>query len=121
MVRTKVLKRIRTERKTTNPVNITFAGGNACKVCMRVRILNKLTYWGYQADTSSHGLREGMKNLHSWIQPFDKLSIAALRLIELLYLLLKHFENATRRIAGLELVGEWVLDKILLCALFVRF
>ena len=36
-------------------------------------------------------------------------------------MLLEHGENATGRIAGLEPVGEWVLKKILLCALLVRF
>jgi hypothetical protein len=59
-----------------------------------------------------------MKDVHSWDQP---LRIAALRLIELLDLLLKHGENAARRIAGLEPVSEWVLKEIVLCALLVRF
>jgi hypothetical protein len=59
-----------------------------------------------------------MKDVHSWAQP---LCIAALRLVELLDLLLKHVENAARRIAGLEPVSEWVLKEILLCALLVRF
>jgi hypothetical protein len=59
-----------------------------------------------------------MKDVHRWVQP---LRTAALRLIELLDLLLKHGENAARRIAGLEPVSEWVLKKILLCALFVCF
>jgi hypothetical protein len=36
-------------------------------------------------------------------------------------LLLKHGENAARRIAGLEPVSEWVLKEIPLCARFVRF
>ena len=59
-----------------------------------------------------------MKDVHSWVQP---LRIASLRLIELLDLLLKHGEDAARRIAGLEPVSEWVLKEILLCALLVRF
>jgi hypothetical protein len=59
-----------------------------------------------------------MKDVHSRVQP---LRIAALRLIELLDLLLKYAEYAARRFAGLEPVSEWVLKKILLCALFVRF
>jgi hypothetical protein len=59
-----------------------------------------------------------MKDVHSGVQP---LHIAALRLIELLNLLLKHGENAARRIAGLEPVGEWVLKEIHLCALLVCF
>jgi hypothetical protein len=59
-----------------------------------------------------------MKDVHSLVQP---LRIAALRLVELLDLLLKHGENAARRIAGLEPVCEWVFKEIILCALLVRF
>jgi hypothetical protein len=59
-----------------------------------------------------------MKDVHSWVQP---LRIAALRLIELLDLFLKHGKNAARRIASLELVSEWVLKEIYLCAFLVRF
>jgi hypothetical protein len=59
-----------------------------------------------------------MKDVYSWVQP---LRIAALRLIELLDLLLKHGENAARRIAGLEPASEWVLKEIVLCAFLVRF
>ena len=58
-----------------------------------------------------------MKDIHSWAQP---LHAVALRLIELLDLLLKHSENAASRIAGFEPVGERVGEKIVLCACFVR-
>ena len=34
--RTKVLKRVHTERRTPNPVKITFAGVHTCKINMRV-------------------------------------------------------------------------------------
>jgi hypothetical protein len=59
-----------------------------------------------------------MEDVHSWVQP---LRIAALRVIELLDLLLKHGENTARRIAAFEPVGERVREKIVLRALFVRF
>jgi hypothetical protein len=36
-------------------------------------------------------------------------------------LLLKNVENAARRVAALELGSEWVGEKIVLCAFFVRF
>ena len=62
-----------------------------------------------------------MKDVHSWVQPLRQPFIAALRLVELLDLLLKHGENATRRIAGLEPVSESVPKEILLRALFVCF
>jgi hypothetical protein len=59
-----------------------------------------------------------MKDVHSWVQP---LRVAVFRLVEFLYLLLKHVENAARRIAGLDPVSEWVLKEIVLCGLLVRF
>jgi hypothetical protein len=59
-----------------------------------------------------------MKDVHSWIQP---LCIAALRLIELLDLLLKHSENTASRITVFEPISERVRVKIALCAFFVRF
>ena len=62
-----------------------------------------------------------MDDLHSWIQPPRPPFISALRLIELLDLLSKDVENATRGVAVLELGGEWVFEKILFCVLFVRF
>ena len=59
-----------------------------------------------------------MKDVHNWVEP---LRVAALRLVELLDLLLKHSENAGRRVAGLEPFSEWVLEEIVLCGLLVRF
>jgi hypothetical protein len=59
-----------------------------------------------------------MDDVHGWVQP---LRIAALRLIELLDLLLKNCENTASRIAAFEPVGERVRKKIVLRALFVRF
>jgi hypothetical protein len=59
-----------------------------------------------------------MDDVHSGVQP---LRIAALRLVELLDLLLKNGENAASRIAAFEPVGERVREKIVLRALFVRF
>jgi len=59
-----------------------------------------------------------MKDVHSWVEPFR---VVALRLVELLDLLLKHGENAARRIASLEPGSEWVLKEIILRALFVYF
>jgi len=44
-----------------------------------------------------------------------------LRLIELLNLLLKYFENAGGRVAILEVGSEWVGEEIVLCAFLVRF
>ena len=41
--------------------------------------------------------------------------------MELLDLLLKHSEDATGRVAGLELRGEWVDIKVLLCTSLIRF
>ena len=57
-----------------------------------------------------------MEDVHGWVQP---LRIAALGLIELLDLLLKHNENAASRIAVFEPASKRVREKIVLCALFV--
>ena len=62
-----------------------------------------------------------MKNLHGWTQPPRPPFTSAPRLIELLNLLLKHVENAVRRATFLELGGEWVRNKVLLCTFFVCF
>ena len=59
-----------------------------------------------------------MKDVHSWVQP---VVIATSRLIEFLELLLKHGENGGRGIAGFEPGGEWVREKIIIRACFVRF
>ena len=61
-----------------------------------------------------------MKHLYGWVEPSGPLLIAALRLIELFDLLLKHVENITRRGAVLELGSEWVITKIVFRAAFVR-
>ena len=59
-----------------------------------------------------------MKDVYSRAEP---LAIAALGVIELLELLLKHGENAARGVTGLEAASEWVLKEIALCALVVCF
>jgi hypothetical protein len=85
---------------------------------MRGYIRDKLCSEAYRANTLSECLREGTKDVHSWVQPSR---IAALRLIEVLGLLLKHGENAASRIAGFEPVGERVRERIHLGPFFVRF
>lgn len=62
-----------------------------------------------------------MKDVHGRIQPPRPPFISPLRLIEILDFLLKHDENAARRVAVLELDSEWVREKILLCASLVHF
>jgi hypothetical protein len=59
-----------------------------------------------------------MKDIHSWVQPF---LIAALRLIELLDLLIKHGENIAGRIAFFDPLSERVREKVHPRAFFVRF
>ena len=59
-----------------------------------------------------------MKDVHSWVEPFG---IAALRLIELLDVLLKHGEKAAGRTTGFKPVSERVREKIVPRAPFVRF
>ena len=114
---TKVLRAVHTERRTMNPIKITFASENTFKQISECTSQMSSCPESYQADTSQC-LQEDKKNIYSWIQP---LGIAALRLIELLDLLLKDGEDGGRQIAGLEPVSEWVLKMIVLGALFVFF
>ena len=58
-----------------------------------------------------------MKDSHCWVHP---LCISALRLIELLDLLLKYGENTANRIAGFEPAGERMREKIVPRTVFVR-
>ena len=71
----------------------------------------------YQAKTFSEGIRKGRENIDRRVKPFGE----AVRSVELLNLLLKHSEDAAGRVAGLELCGEWVGIKVLLCTSVIRF
>ena len=63
-----ILERIHTNRRTPNAVKMAFAGGNAYQTSMRARISHTSPRAeAYQGDTFSEGLREGIKDLHSWI------------------------------------------------------
>ena len=75
----------------------------------------------YQTDAFSEGFRERIEHINGRVQPFCQPSIAILRSIELLDLLLKHNENTAGRVAGLELGGEWVGKKVLLGASLICF
>ena len=113
---TRELREVHTERSTANPIKATLAGENIFKQISECTSRTSSCLETYRADTFSKCLREGKKDVYSWVQP---LGISALRLIELLDLLLKHGENGGRGIAGLEAVSERVLKKIVLGALFV--
>ena len=72
----------------------------------------------YQTNTFSKGRGEGIEHIDRRVQPFRQPVIA---IFKLFYLLLKHSKNASGRIAGLELGGEWVGKKVLFGASFVCF
>jgi hypothetical protein len=61
-----------------------------------------------------------MNHLYSWVEPSRPPFISTLRLIELVDLPLKDVKNVARRAAVLELGSEWVCEKVLLHASFVR-
>jgi hypothetical protein len=62
-----------------------------------------------------------MENIHCWVEPPCQVFVVVSRLIEVLDLLVKQGKNGARRVAGLELGGEWVRKEVLLCLLFVCF
>jgi hypothetical protein len=110
---------IQTKRRTPTPTNITLAGENTCKNALNGTDLTRSCYGTYQANTFSEGFRKRIEDIDGRVQPFGQPFIVILRSIELLNLLLKHNENATGRVAGLELGGEWVGKKVLLCATLI--
>jgi hypothetical protein len=57
MDRTKVLRRIHTERRTPIPAKIVFAGENTCGKSMRMQISDTFIYGAYQANAFSEGPR----------------------------------------------------------------
>jgi hypothetical protein len=57
----------------------------------------------YQSDTVTESSRECEQNIDSRIDPLDPLFVGTLRLIELLNPSLKHGENSTGGVAGLQL------------------
>ena len=117
--RMKVL-RVHTERRTPSPTKTTFAGGNTCQINMRLggRSRTSSCSEAYRTDTFSECLREGMKDVHSWVEP---LHVVTLRLIEVLDLLLKHGKDVSSRIAGFEPGSKRVREKFFPCTFFVRF
>jgi hypothetical protein len=61
---TKILERLHTIRRTPTAVKMAFVGGNACQSSMRAWTRSRTET--YQGDNFSKGLREHMKDLHSW-------------------------------------------------------
>src|ERR1700677_2969856 len=114
-------RRTLTKRRTPTPANITFPGENTCRVNVRLQVLDKFIPNVYQANTLSKGLRQHIEDVHSGIEPLGPSIIANSRLITSLYLLIKDGENCAKRVAFLELGGEWMGKKIIFCALFVFF
>jgi hypothetical protein len=98
---------------------ISFPGENTCEMKIRAHVSHRFAFWAFQANTLSERLREGIEDIHSRVQPFCPPFIATPGLVELLDLFLKDGENGTRRVAGLELCGKWMSNKVLFCTLFV--
>ena len=117
---TKGNKEGRTERRTPIPAKMTCAGENTYQINIRMQISDE-SVSTYQANTYSKGLREGIKDIDCWVEPTCQPVVGASRLVEVLDLLLKYSKNGGRRIAGLELGGEGMREKVLLCLPFVRF
>ena len=69
MANTKLLRRIRTERRTPIPENITVAGEKACQISMSVRIPDKLIPETYQTNASSECGGKSIKDVDGWIKP----------------------------------------------------
>ena len=75
----------------------------------------------YQANSISDGIRKCREDIDRRVKPFSQAVIAGLRLITLWDVSSQNSSNAAGRIAFLELCGEWVPQKVLLCPLSIRF
>jgi hypothetical protein len=69
MANTKLLRRIRTERRTPIPENITVAGEKACQISMNVQIPDKLSPETYQTNTRSECGGKNIKDVDGRIKP----------------------------------------------------
>ena len=103
--------RIPTERKRPTPVKMTLAGENTWDIYKRVNLRGGCPE-AYQANTRSKNVREGGQNVDRGIKPFRPSFVGTPGLIEALYLLLKKSKNGSRRIACLQLRGEWMSAQI---------
>jgi hypothetical protein len=116
-----LFRRVQTNKRTPIPAKTTLAGENTCQVNMRVQNSDEFTCRTYQTNALSKGRGEGVKDIHSRVEPFCESILASSRVIELMDLLVKDSENGARRVACLQLGGEWMCEKILLCTPLVRF
>ena len=87
---------------------------------MRVRSQTSSCPETYQANTLSKSAEKAKRTLTVGSSHFVNLS-SLFGTDRALDLLMKDGENGAGRVAGLELGGEWVCKKILLCAFFVFF
>jgi len=117
----KVSREIHTKRRTPTPTKTTFAGDNTCETNMRVSSQTTRCPEAHQANALPKCRRKGIEYINRGVEPLGQLAIAAPRLIELLALLLKDGDDGAGRVACLELRGEWMHEKVLLCSPFVCF
>ena len=73
----------------------------------------------YQANPLAKCRRKRIEYVDRWFDPSPQSLIAALRFLELMDLILKYGQNSCGRVRCLELVSEWVRDKILLGLCFI--
>jgi hypothetical protein len=74
----------------------------------------------YKANTCFNRRRECEEDVDGWLEPFRPLFSATLGLFWAMYLLSKYGKNGSGSVAGLELNGEWMCEKILRCPFSVR-
>ncbi len=75
----------------------------------------------HRANTLAKGGRERVEDIYCGVKPLGESLIAALRLIEFVGFPLKYGEDGFRRMAGFNLLGEWVGGKFFSGLLLVLF
>jgi hypothetical protein len=108
-------------RKTPIPANITFAGENTWDLNVRGHILDREALRIYQANTFAEGCRKCIQNSNSGIEPLFRAPTIALRLNELLNIVLavKYIEDSARGVAMFQLGCELMCKKVLLRLPFI--
>ena len=74
----------------------------------------------YQADALPQRCRKGEEDVDGGIQPLGQPLINTPRLFKLLDLVLKDSQNGGRRVAGVQLDGKWMREKVVFRIFLVR-
>jgi hypothetical protein len=73
----------------------------------------------YQADAPGNSGRKRTEYIDSWAQPLCQSLVATVRFVKILDLILKDGKDCGSSVAGLQLRGKRMFEKVVLCLLSV--